>query len=91
LGIQSPLGEGGEILRIQFSETYLNNGAAYLSTMKMKAIIVSMGTGVSEAEQSPPSSAEVKNARSYISTPQYVFMASCLIKQEKILHCVVLI
>jgi hypothetical protein len=31
-----------------------------------------------EAYHSPPSSAEVKNARSYTSTPSYVFMAWCL-------------
>jgi len=35
-----------------------------------------------EAYYSPPSSAEVKNARSYRSTLQYVFMAWCLVK-----HC----
>jgi hypothetical protein len=34
-----------------------------------------------EADYSPPSNAEVKNAWSYTSTPQYVFMAWCLIKQ----------
>jgi hypothetical protein len=28
-----------------------------------------------EADHSPPSSAEVKNAWNYTSTPQYVFMA----------------
>jgi hypothetical protein len=28
-----------------------------------------------EADRSPPSSAEVKNAWIYISTPQYIFMA----------------
>jgi hypothetical protein len=33
-----------------------------------------------EADHSPPSSAEVKNAGSYTSTPQYVFMAWCLVK-----------
>jgi hypothetical protein len=35
-----------------------------------------------KADHSPPSSAEVKNARSYTSTPQYVFMAWCLVKQR---------
>jgi len=30
-----------------------------------------------EADHSPPSSAEVKNAWSYTSTPQYVFMVLC--------------
>jgi hypothetical protein len=34
-----------------------------------------------EADFSPPSSAEVKNAWSYTSTHQYVFMAWCLVKQ----------
>jgi hypothetical protein len=35
-----------------------------------------------EADNSPPSSAEVKNARSYTSTPQYVFVAWCLVKHR---------
>jgi hypothetical protein len=33
-----------------------------------------------EADNSPPSSPEVKNAWSYTSTPLYVFMAWCLVK-----------
>jgi hypothetical protein len=32
-----------------------------------------------EADHSPPFSAEVKNEWNYTSTPQYVFMAWCLI------------
>jgi hypothetical protein len=35
-----------------------------------------------EADHSPPSSAEVKNAWSYNSTPKYVFMAWCLVKRR---------
>jgi hypothetical protein len=35
-----------------------------------------------EADHSPPSSAEVKNAWSYPSTPQYVFTAWCLVKHR---------
>jgi hypothetical protein len=35
-----------------------------------------------EADHSPPSSAEVKNAGSYTSTPQYVFMEWCLVKRR---------
>jgi hypothetical protein len=35
-----------------------------------------------EADHSPPSSAEVKNAWSYNSTPQYVFMAWCSVKAQ---------
>jgi hypothetical protein len=34
------------------------------------------------ADHSPPSIAEVKNACSYTSTPQYVFMAWCLVKHR---------
>jgi hypothetical protein len=50
-----------------------------------------MGTGGSfpgvkrpgrEADHSPPYSAEVKNTRSYTSTPQYAFMARWLIKHR---------
>jgi hypothetical protein len=35
-----------------------------------------------EADHSPPSSAEVKNAWSYTSTPQYLFMGWCLVKHR---------
>jgi hypothetical protein len=35
-----------------------------------------------EADHSPPSNAEVKNAWSYTSTPQYAFMAWCLVKHR---------
>jgi hypothetical protein len=35
-----------------------------------------------EADHSPPSSAEVKKAWIYISTPQYAFMAWCLVKAQ---------
>jgi hypothetical protein len=35
-----------------------------------------------EADHSPSSSAEVKNAWNYISTPQYVLMAWCLVKHR---------
>jgi hypothetical protein len=35
-----------------------------------------------EADHSPPSSAEVKNAWSYTSTPHYAFIAWCLVKTQ---------
>jgi hypothetical protein len=35
-----------------------------------------------EADHSPPSSGKVKNAWTYIFTPQYVFMAWCLVKHR---------
>jgi hypothetical protein len=45
-----------------------------------------MGTGIKrpgqEAEHSPPSSAEVKNAWSYTSTLPYVFMVWYLVKRK---------
>jgi len=37
---------------------------------------------IPEADHSPPPSAQVKNARSYTSTPQYIFMAWCLFKHR---------
>jgi hypothetical protein len=36
-----------------------------------------------EADHSPPSGAEIKNARDYTSTPQYAFMTRCLITHWK--------
>jgi hypothetical protein len=39
-----------------------------------------------EANHSPPSKAEVRNEWSYNSTPPYVFMAWCLIKQRIHFH-----
>jgi len=39
-----------------------------------------------EADCLPLSSAEVKNAWSYISTPPYIFMALCLSKHRVHLH-----
>jgi hypothetical protein len=35
-----------------------------------------------ESDHSPPSSAEVKNVCNYTSTPQYVFIAWCLVKHR---------
>jgi hypothetical protein len=35
-----------------------------------------------EADQSPPSGAEVKNAWNFISSPQYAFMVWCFIKNR---------
>jgi hypothetical protein len=54
----------------QWSFTLLTGLSRLTTTTKMRAIC--------EADHSPPCSAEVKNAWSYTSTPQYVFMAWCL-------------
>jgi hypothetical protein len=40
-----------------------------------------------KADHSPPSSAEVKNALSYTSTPQYVFKVWCLVKHRDKFTC----
>jgi hypothetical protein len=37
-----------------------------------------------EADHSPPSNAEVKNAWSNTSTPQYAFIAWCSVKAERL-------
>jgi len=42
-----------------------------------------MGTRGSFPDHSPPFSAEVKNTRSYTSTPAYAFMELCSIKKSK--------
>jgi hypothetical protein len=49
-----------------------------------------LSTGVQqqrrEADHSPPSSVEVKNAWRYTAIPQYVFMAWCLVKHRDIFN-----
>jgi hypothetical protein len=37
-----------------------------------------------EPQYPPPSTAEVKNVWSYISTPPYVFIARCLINKTQV-------
>jgi hypothetical protein len=46
------------------------------------AISVGVKRSGREADHSRPSSAEVQNAWSHTSTPQYVFMVWCLVKQR---------
>jgi hypothetical protein len=48
------------------------------------ALSLGMRRPVREADHPTPSSAEVKNAWSYNSTPQYAFMAWCLVKHRDI-------
>jgi hypothetical protein len=48
------------------------------------ALFLGLKSSRREADHSPPSSAEVKNAWSYISTPQYVFIVWFLVKQRDI-------
>jgi hypothetical protein len=71
--VQFPVGAGNFTLHQRVQKSSGAHPASY-----------SMGTGVPslgakrpgrEADHSPPSSAEVKNAWKYTSIPQYVFMA----------------
>jgi hypothetical protein len=52
----------------------------------IKWVLESLSLGVKrsgrEADHSPPSSADVKNAWSYTSVPQYIFMVWCLVKAQ---------
>jgi hypothetical protein len=52
------------------------------ATILLLLMVLGVKLAGSEADHSPPSSAEVKNAWSYASTPQYVFMAWCLVKHR---------
>jgi hypothetical protein len=50
------------------------------------ALFTGVKRPVREADYSPPSSAEVKNAWHCNSTPPYVFMLWCLVKHRANLH-----
>jgi hypothetical protein len=50
--------------------------------------VAGWGGGEGEADHSPPSSSEVKNAWSYASTPLYVFMAWYLVKPRETLSLI---
>jgi len=51
-----------------------------------EALSLGVNWPVRESDHSDVSSAEVKNAWSYISTSPYVFMAWCVIKQGIRIH-----
>jgi len=55
-----------------------------------EALIPGVKWPESETDRSPTSSAKVKNAWRHISTPKYILMALCLIKQMTRLPNVVL-
>jgi hypothetical protein len=54
--------------------------------MEFFSILVALAPGVKwlgyEVDHSHPFSVEVKNAWSYTSIPQYIFMAWCLVKRR---------
>jgi hypothetical protein len=46
------------------------------------ALLLGLKRPSREADHSPPSSAEMKNAWNYTSTPQYALKASCSVKKK---------
>jgi hypothetical protein len=54
----------------------------YAASVCISGMILGIKWPGHEADQSSPSSAKVKNAWSYTSTPQYVFMVWCLVKHR---------
>jgi hypothetical protein len=79
-GVQFPAGAGNFSLlhRVQ------NGSGARLPPIQWvpKALSLGVKRPGREADHSLPSSAEVQNAWRYTSTPQYVFMAWCLVKHR---------
>jgi hypothetical protein len=69
-----------------FVFTTASRAAPALTQPPMQWVTGTLSLGVKrprrEADHSPPSSAEDKNAWSYTSTPQYAFMAWCLLKHR---------
>jgi hypothetical protein len=70
-----------------FSTFFTASGTALVPTQPpIQWVSETLSLGIKqpgqEANHSPPSSAEVKNAWSYTSTPQYVFIAWCLVKHR---------
>jgi hypothetical protein len=53
---------------------------------KPGALSLGIKQPVREADHLPPSSAKVKNAWSYNSTPKYVFMAWCLVNHRDFIY-----
>jgi hypothetical protein len=70
--VQFPAGAGNFSLHLRVQ----NVSGAHPASYPMGTAGFSLGV-----DHSPPSSAEVKNAWSYISIPQYAFMAWCSVKK----------
>jgi hypothetical protein len=75
--VRFPVGAGNFSLHHRIR----NGSGAYPASYQMGSFLRVKRPG-READYSPPTSAEVKNAWSYTSTPQYVFMAWCLVKHR---------
>jgi hypothetical protein len=75
---------GGGAGNLSLHHRVQNDSMAHLASCPMGTRGLSLGIKrpVRETDHSPPSSAEVKNAWSYTSTPQYVLMTWCLVKHR---------
>jgi hypothetical protein len=67
-------------VRIWVSMSVVRHPASY--PMGIRDSFVGVKRPGRDADHSPPSIAEVKNAWSYTFTPQYVFMVWCLVKHR---------
>jgi hypothetical protein len=88
-GVQFPAGHGRKFFYFIFSLSYRNQTASGLDQTSYPTDTGGSFPG-SKVAGALGCSAEVKNAWSYTSTPQYVFMTWYLIKQWIHLHGVVL-
>jgi hypothetical protein len=75
------------LYNIQYDEeSTVSNTALWPAQPPIQWVPAVLSPGVKrprrEADHSPATSAEVKNAWSYTSTPQYVFMAWCLVRHR---------
>jgi hypothetical protein len=78
--VRLPAGAGNFSLRHRVQNGSESHPASYPTGTR--ALSLGVKRPVREADHSPPLSAEVKNAWIYTSTPQYVFMAWCLVKHR---------
>jgi hypothetical protein len=73
--IRVPVGAGNFSLHHRVQPGSGVHPASYLMITRGGGLSLEVKRSGREADHSPPSSDEVENSRSYISTPQYAFMA----------------
>jgi hypothetical protein len=78
-GVQFSAGAGDFSLLHHILQT---GSGAYPASYPMGTLSLAVKCLGYEADHSPPPSAEIKNAWHYTSTPQYIFMAWCLVKHR---------
>jgi len=76
-GVRFPVGGGDFSLRRCVQTGFGAHPTSYPGALSLR--VKWLGC---EADHLPPSSVEVKNAWRYNSTPQYIFIACCLVKPK---------